>query len=172
MSAAAENRWSRGGPQQQQRQNRQQGQNATQDRSGTNAPNRQDTSRQAIPSSSSGNAWAGQDRNSRSGSAAGGDRRSTPVPAAPQVSGKAGAPAYAPIRGFNSTEVKNFLTKNYKEAIGSGSGDPHMKVQGDSVSKRSSGVWTKNQVDAKNMANGQNFWSQLSLQVQKAEQGK
>ncbi|KAF2110043.1 hypothetical protein BDV96DRAFT_651201 [Lophiotrema nucula] len=163
-----------------------------QDRSGTNTPTR-DAGRQQAMAALSGNAW-GPGKNK--GAGAGGDRQAAP------------AEQHVPVKDFNASEVKDFLKKRYLESIGgmqfftsaslpdTGADDTsqadqaavYHKVQGDSVPKRSSGVWGRGKFDrtmdelySNNpragsmphlLPSGQDFFTQLKKQLQTIEQGK
>ncbi|KAF2691656.1 hypothetical protein K458DRAFT_411379 [Lentithecium fluviatile CBS 122367] len=167
MSGAGENRsWSRpqGG-----RGNR---------NSGANTPNKEGGRQQAM-TALSGNAWGGK------GKAAGGTDRAQAQPASAQ------ADQHVPVKDFNASEVKEFLKTRYLESIGGTSpatnasatsggtnraskGQPSVyhKVQGDSVTKRSSGAWGSRGNMSHLMPSGQDFFTQLKKQLAALEQGK
>ncbi|PVI06585.1 hypothetical protein DM02DRAFT_609771 [Periconia macrospinosa] len=123
--------------------------------SASNTPGK-DGGRQQAMSALSGNAWKGK----TAGSAERAQVQSTP----PQAE-------HRPVKDFNTTEVKDFLKKKYLETVADRPSVYH-KVQGDSVSKRSSGAWGSRGNMPHLMPNGQDFFTQLKKQLATLEQSK
>ncbi|UPX13832.1 uncharacterized protein EKO05_0004331 [Ascochyta rabiei] len=79
---------------------------------------------------------------------------------------------HVPVRDFNATEVKDYLKKKYCETVADQPAVYH-KVEGDSVAKRSSGVWgARGAGTSHKMPNGQNFFDVLKKQLANLDQNK
>ncbi|KAF3049168.1 hypothetical protein E8E11_008488 [Didymella keratinophila] len=121
--------------------------------------NSKDGRQQASPAP--GNAWgnkAAQNKPAGSG-------QTGPGAAAPKEE-------HVPVRGFNAVEVRDYLKKKYRETVAEHPAAYH-KVEGDSVPKRSSGVWgARGAGTSHKMPNGQNFFDVLKKQLANLDQNK
>ncbi|KAF2625853.1 hypothetical protein BU25DRAFT_412115 [Macroventuria anomochaeta] len=79
---------------------------------------------------------------------------------------------HVPVRDFNAVEVRDYLKKKYRETVADHPAVYH-KVEGDSVPKRSSGVWgARGAGTSHKMPNGQNFFDVLKKQLASLDQNK
>ncbi|OSS45995.1 hypothetical protein B5807_08169 [Epicoccum nigrum] len=121
--------------------------------------NSKDGRQQATPPTS--NVWSNK--------AVQGNKTAGPGQAAPTAAPKED---HVPVRDFNAAEVRDYLKKKYRETIAENPAVYH-KVEGDSVPKRSSGVWgARGSGTSHKMPNGQNFFDVLKKQLASLEQTK
>ncbi|KAF1934164.1 uncharacterized protein M421DRAFT_114353 [Didymella exigua CBS 183.55] len=95
-------------------------------------------------------------------------------PTGPGQAAPVGAPKeeHVPVREFNAVEVRDYLKKKYRETVAEHPAVYH-KVEGDSVPKRSSGVWgARGAGTSHKMPNGQNFFDVLKKQLANLDQTK
>ncbi|KAL1611592.1 hypothetical protein SLS59_000311 [Nothophoma quercina] len=92
-----------------------------------------------------------------------GQGQAAPVPAPKEE--------HVPVRDFNAAEVRDYLKKKYTETVANQPSVYH-KVEGDSVPKRSSGVWGARGGQSHKMPNGQNFFDVLKKQLANLDQNK
>ncbi|KAJ4992710.1 hypothetical protein SVAN01_01756 [Stagonosporopsis vannaccii] len=121
--------------------------------------NPKDGRQQASPSP--GNAWGNKAAHSNKPTSTG-QITSAPAPKEEHV----------PVRDFNAVEVRDYLKKKYRETVAEHPAVYH-KVEGDSVPKRSSGVWgARGGGTSHKMPNGQNFFDVLKKQLASLDQNK
>ncbi|KAF2199709.1 hypothetical protein GQ43DRAFT_482224 [Delitschia confertaspora ATCC 74209] len=157
------NRW-RGRPGQG-NQTRGQNQNLERQNSGTHTPNH-DAGRQSAINALSGNVWGNTGTRGKGGAGNANERGNTRSPVQAQ------SEQHIPVKGFNAGDVREYLKKQYDEAVRGQPTAVYHKVQGDSVAKRSSGAWGSRGNMSHLMPNGQDFFTQLKKQLQNLDQRK